>query len=267
MFDGKATLYVADSGNNRVLAFPEQQTGTFSTATRLLGQSDFEYTSLNEIDGREVGFSDNTGSCSVNGSLPFLLGGSAVIDSSSSTPHLYIADPLNNRVLAYRDYRKVNAGVTADLVIGQPDLSTALVNYPSNSPTQANAEGLWSPEGLAVDANGNLYVADTCNARVVRYPSPFAQTTSGLPQANLVLGQTSLVGQPIKDVSCTDHEQHLRRRVHGGGRPGGFRSSGESHALFQKKAAGFSIRRICEQRFRPARFQFIAADCAGRVRI
>ena len=96
----------------------------------------------------------------------------------------------------------MNAGVKADLVIGQPDLVTALVNYPSNSPTQANAQGLWSPEGLAVDADGNLYVADTCNARVVRFPAPFAQTTGvGLPQANLVLGQTSLFGQPIKDVS------------------------------------------------------------------
>jgi uncharacterized protein (TIGR03437 family) len=194
-------LYVVDSGNNRVLAFPQQQIGTFTIATRLLGQSDFQYNSLNWIDGREVGFSGNAGSCSVNGALPFLLGGSAAIDSASTPPHLYIADPLNNRVLAYRDYRQVNADVTADLVIGQPDLFTALVNYPSNSPTQTNAQGLWSPEGLAVDAKGNLYVADTCNARVVRFPAPFAQTTAGLPQANLVLGQTSLLGQPIKDVS------------------------------------------------------------------
>jgi uncharacterized protein (TIGR03437 family) len=200
-FDGAGTLYVVDSGNNRVLAFPEQQVGTFTIATRLLGQSDFEYNSINRIDGREVGFSGNTGSCSLNGSLPFLLGGSAVIDGSSMPAHLYIADPLNNRVLGYRDYAQVNANVTADLVIGQPDLSTALVNYPSNNPTQANAQGLWSPEGLAVDATGNLYVADTCNARVVRFPAPFAQTEAGLPQANMVLGQTSLVGQPIKDVS------------------------------------------------------------------
>jgi uncharacterized protein (TIGR03437 family) len=37
---------------------------------------------------------------------------------------------------------------------------------------------------------------------VVRFPEPFAQTGIGLPQANLVLGQTSLNGQPIKDVSA-----------------------------------------------------------------
>ncbi len=204
--DGAGNLYVVDSGNNRVLAFPKSQLGqplgTLSTALRLLGQSDFQYNSLNWIDGREVGFSSNTGSCNANGTLPFLLGGSAAIDGVSNPPHLYIADPLNNRVLAYRDYRKVNADVKADLAIGQPDLATALINYPSNSPTQANAQGLWSPEGLAVDGRGNLYVADTCNARVLRFPAPFAQTNPGLPQANLVLGQTGLSGQPIKDVSA-----------------------------------------------------------------
>ena len=201
VFDGTGNLYVADSGNNRVLAFPQQQTGIFTTAARLLGQSDFPYNSLNRIDGREVGFSGNTGSCSVNGSLPFELGGSAAIDQASTPPHLYVADPLNNRVLGFRDYRRVKPNVTADLVIGQPDLLTAVVNYPSGSPTQSNAQGLWSPEGLVVDGSGNLYVADTCNGRVLRFPAPFAQTGATMPAADLILGQTSFFGQPIKDVS------------------------------------------------------------------
>ncbi len=125
-----------------------------------------------------------------------------MIDGGSTPPHLYIADPLNNRVLAYRDYRQLNAGGKADLAIGQPDLATSVVNYPGNSPTQTNAQGLWSPEGVAVDASGNVYVADTCNARVVRFPAPFAQSGSAMPEANLVLGQTSLTGQPIKDASA-----------------------------------------------------------------
>ncbi len=197
-FDG-TDLLVVDSGNNRVLAFP--QANGFTIATRVLGQLDFEYNSLNLIDGREVGFSGNVGSCIVNAALPFFVGGSAVIDAASKPPHLYIADPLNNRVLAYKDYRKVNANVIADLVIGQPNLMTALVNYPTNNPTEANGQGLWSPEGLAVDAHGNLYVADACNARVVRFPAPFAQATSTMPLADLVLGQTSLAGQSIKDAS------------------------------------------------------------------
>jgi uncharacterized protein (TIGR03437 family) len=195
-------VYVLDAGNQRLLVFPQQSGGMFTAANRLLGQLDFPYNSLNLIEGREVGFTDNFGSCAVNGAFPFAAGGDVVIDSVSNPPHLYIADPLNNRVLGFKDYRKVNAGSFADMVIGQPDLRTALLNFPTNNPTQANNQGLWSPEGLAVDSKGNLYVADACNARVLRFPTPFAQPAgAGIPTADLVLGQTTFFGQPIRDVS------------------------------------------------------------------
>jgi len=195
-----SNLYIVDSGNERVLSFPQQSGGTFTAANRVLGQLDFPYNSVNLIEGREFGFTGNFGSCTVNGAFPFALGGGVAIDASSNPPHLYVADPLNNRVLGFKDYRKVKAGVFADLVIGQPDFRTALLNYPTNDPTQANNQGLWSPEGVAVDSKGNLYVADTCNARVLRFPSPFAQP-QGMPSANLVLGQTTFFGEPITNVS------------------------------------------------------------------
>lgn len=194
-------LFVVDSGNHRVLSFPQQSSGSFVSADRVLGQIDFPYNSQNLIEGREVGFVPNANSCLVNGTPAFPSGGSAVIDSSSSPPHLYISDPLNNRVLGFADYRKVNAGLKADLVVGEPDLVTGMINYPSSNPSQTSNEGLWSPEGLAVDAAGNLYVADACNARVLRFAAPFAQPSGTPQQANLVLGQTSFFGQPIKDLS------------------------------------------------------------------
>jgi uncharacterized protein (TIGR03437 family) len=179
-------LFVVDSGNNRVLVFPQQSGGTFGTANRLLGQLDFPYNSINLIEGREFGFTT---------------GGTAVIDVTSNPPHLYISDPLNNRVLGYMDYRQVKAGTKADLVIGQPDLFTALINWPTNNVTQANDQGLNSPEGLAIDSNGNLYVADGGNARVLRFAAPFAQPQGTMARANLYLGQPSFFGQPIKDLS------------------------------------------------------------------
>ena len=194
-------LYVLDAGNQRLLVFPQQSDGTFIAANRVLGQLDFQYNSVNLIEGREVGFTGNFGSCAVNGVFPFLVGGDVAIDSSSDPQHLYIADPLNNRVLGYQDYRRVNAGSAADLVIGQPNFRTAMLNYPTNNPSQTNAQGLWSPEGLAVDSNGNLYVTDACNARVLRFPKPFSQPQGILQTADLVLGQTSFFGQPIKDIS------------------------------------------------------------------
>ncbi len=196
-------LFVLDSGNNRVLVFP-QTSGTFFSANRLLGQLDFQYNSVNLIEGREVGFSGNNGSCVVGtntGSVFFSLGGFAIIDPASDPPHLYIADPLNNRVLGYNDYRKVNAGSKADLVIGQTDLLSGVVNFPNNSATQTTDTGLWAPQGLAVDSDGNLYVADTCNARVLRFPKPFTQPQGVQQRANLILGQSTFFGQPIRDLS------------------------------------------------------------------
>jgi len=159
-----------------------------------------------------------------------------LIDSSSNPPHLYISNPLNNRVVGFTDYRKVNAGVKADLVISQPDLITGMVNYPSSNPSQTSNEGLWSTEGLAVDPGGNLYVADACNGRVLRFPTPSNQPAGAMQQANLVLGQTSFFGQSIKDLS-RQTMRSLRFGTHRCGPTGGVRRALESRAFFFEKPA------------------------------
>jgi uncharacterized protein (TIGR03437 family) len=94
--------------------------------------------------------------------------------------------------------RRIKNGATADLVIGQPDLYRGLINYPYNDATQVTDTGLFWPAGLAVDANGNLFVADTGNGRVLRFPRPFDQ--SGPQRPNLVLGQSSLFSR-VTDAS------------------------------------------------------------------
>ena len=91
-------------------------------------------------------------------------------------------------------------GTAADIVIGQPDLATALCNYPTgdiNQPTQAS---LCHPVGLLVDAAGNLYVADRDNGRVLRFPTPFSH--QGNQQADLVLGKSNFATPPITDASA-----------------------------------------------------------------
>jgi uncharacterized protein (TIGR03437 family) len=200
-------LYVADAQNNRVLDLP-QQGATFGAATRWLGQ-DFAYeNSPDLIEGREFQF---TGS--VNGST-FSDAGMA-IDNSSGTPHLYVADPYNNRVLGFKDLRTFqNNGPKADIVLGQADFTTALVNYPTGNGNTPNKSGLNRPIGLVVDANGNLYVADSLNGRVLRFPCPFtyagletnaACTASGsAPEpADLVLGQQNF-NATIPDPTSTN---------------------------------------------------------------
>lgn len=172
-------LYVADSANNRVIVFPQQYPGppTFTFASRAIGQLSMDFNTVNLIEGKEL----------------YLGGrGGVAIDTRSDPPHLYIADTYNNRILGYRDARRIRTGDRADLVIGQDSVYRSQINYPIPPPDNLdnrNDSGLFWPTGLAVDTNGDLFVADSGNARVLRFSQPFSQ--SGVPRANLVLGQAS----------------------------------------------------------------------------
>jgi uncharacterized protein (TIGR03437 family) len=202
-------LWIVDSGNNRVMVFPSQANLVYTLpASRVLGQLGYSYNSPNLIDGQEVWFLTNLATAPNQ----VLGGGGLVVDKNSTPPHLYIADTANNRILGFNDARAVGTDAhnalsqVADLVIGQPNLSSALANYSTNptasgDPTQPGSTGLYRPVGLAVDSHGNLYVADAGNGRVLRFPSPFSQQPGALQTANLVLGQSSFTGPTIKDPS------------------------------------------------------------------
>jgi uncharacterized protein (TIGR03437 family) len=171
-------LYLSDTGNNRIVVLPLQGS-TFGGATRVLGQLRFDTNSINLIEGKEFEFSPDTG---------------LAVDSTGATPHLYVADTGNHRILGFKDLRTVNGGTKADIVIGQQDFETAICNYNASSatrggdPNQPNQSSLCGPIGLAIDASGNLYVADSINGRVLRFPAPFAYQ-GALEPADLVLGQ------------------------------------------------------------------------------
>ena len=185
-------LFVADSGNNRILVLP-YQSPTFQAAYRLLGQDRYDSNAPNLIEGKEFDFilSTNNG-VQVDAGI--------AIDSTGDTPHLYVADPYNNRVLGFKDARKLTAGSFADIVIGQPDFATNICNYPTGDPAQPLQSNLCRPIGLLVDSSGNLYVADSRNSRVLRFPSPFSHT--GTQTADVVLGQSSFFAK-ITDPSAS----------------------------------------------------------------
>jgi hypothetical protein len=129
------------------------------------------------------------------------------IDTSGETPHLYVADSANHRVLGFRDVRKIQPGAKADLVIGQPDFTTSMCNFQGlNNPDTGNPDrptqsSLCVPVGLVVSSSGDLLVADSANGRVVRFPAPFAHQGQ-LPQADLVIGQRNFTTK-ITDPSPT----------------------------------------------------------------
>ncbi|MBI5280793.1 MAG: hypothetical protein HY858_03855 [Candidatus Solibacter usitatus] len=175
-------IFVSDGGNNRVLVQPfESASRSLLAATRVLGQTKFAYRSPNGLLGGE--FSGGY----VPGTL-VPIGPSFAIDRSSDPPRLYIADTGNNRVLCFSDARRFDATSRADIIIGQVDQFRSLINSPFNDPKTAGPNGLYQPAEVAVDALGNLWVADTGNGRVLRYPSPFMRT-DGEKTPDLVVGQ------------------------------------------------------------------------------
>lgn len=97
-----------------------------------------------------------------------------------ATAHIAVADSGNNRILVY------NAPLTTDesasVVIGQTSFTQSLANQGNQAPSAAT---LFSPEGLAMDPSGNLWVADSSNCRVLEFKPPF---TNGM-RASVVLGQ------------------------------------------------------------------------------
>ena len=95
-----------------------------------------------------------------------------------SSGNLWVVDSSNDRVLEYK--APLSTGEAASLVIGQPGFTT-------NDYTVTNSTSLNSPNGLAFDSSGNLWVADLLNGRVLEYAAPFSTREA----ASLVIGEPS----------------------------------------------------------------------------
>ncbi len=180
-------LYIADTGNNRVLGF--RTASSFANGQKadiVIGQSDF-VTTVPQGPGR---FS---GSRSTGTAFPIGL----VVDAAGN---LYVADNGNNRILRFpRPFTQQN-GQLPDLVIGQPNF---LSNGPNFGGISAATLRLSFTSGgtsttyqsyITFDSAGNLWVADAGNNRVLRFnaTSLGSQASSG-PSADLVLGQVDFV--------------------------------------------------------------------------
>ena len=174
-------IFVADSGNNRVLKFPS---GTKS-ATLVWGQTDFISNGANEIKPGSI-------------NAPFKM----AIDYTAAPYALYVSDTANNRVLIWRDSVRFRNGDPADLAIGQPSLRTAAPNVDSPSSSKPTATSLFQPAGIALNPyDGTLYVADAGNNRVLRYPRPVSQSGRITPDA--VIGQVDFTSSASALVSAS----------------------------------------------------------------
>jgi len=180
-------IWIADANNNRVMGFPQS---AFSTADRVLGQLDFQYRSPNITKQKGFNFSSSGGAVA-----------GIAVDYTSDPPRLYVADSGNNRVLAFRDARDVRFGDLPDLVIGQSDFNRNSINFITGDPNVVIERGFNSPAGVSVDPQGNLWVADTGNGRIMRFPKPFEQPNINDQRANLCLGQANCFARPQREAT------------------------------------------------------------------
>jgi len=94
---------------------------------------------------------------------------------------IYVSDADNNRVLGWPSAAAFQNGDPADVVVGQPNFVSDSISFAVG----ISATSMALPQGISVDENGNLWVTDAVDHRVLRFSHPVATGDA----ATLVLGQ------------------------------------------------------------------------------
>jgi len=155
-------LWVADTGNNRVLRFDDAATKPSGAAADSI------------LGGTACPSSWLTPAC-----MTYPHG--VAVDAEG---RLWVADTGNRRVLHFDEAAAKPNGAAADGVLGKPTF--VIVWWP----TDARADTIPSPTDLAVDAAGRLWVADSSSNRVLRFDAAAAKPNGAA--ADGVLGQEEL---------------------------------------------------------------------------
>ena len=217
--DSTGDLYIADSWNNRVLEFTPTSPGAFGsnpTASLVFGQG-------------AGGTNFTTNQCGVG--TTGLCGPASVATDPSG--NLYVLDT-NARVLEYDENTLPAANVTANRVFGQADFGAIGCN---SRGLNATSLCFTVVGGVAVDALGHLYIADSGNNRVIEFDSPLALLPlAGVSPSGLIFaGQ--LVGTTIPTQTVTlSNTGNAPLTITAIGASGDF--SADGHACGSSLAAG-----------------------------
>lgn len=157
--DAAGRLWVADSGNNRVLRFDTASAkGNGAAADGVLGQTNFTA----------------TGSATTDNGLNSP--GDVFVDRTGS---LWVADFLNNRVLRYSSAAERANGAAANQVLGQANFTSAVASLGS--------AGMHHPNSLFVDSSLRLWSISRSQNRILRFDNAASKGNGG--NADAVLGQ------------------------------------------------------------------------------
>jgi sugar lactone lactonase YvrE len=197
--DGAGNLWVGDNGNLRVLEYDTPLASGDRIADLVVCQPDFQ--------------SDRPG---VSATKVQTITG-ITVDGKNN---LWVCDPLNSRVLGFDDPKSFDT--TADRVLGQPSFTSDTPNYTG----RVDGLGLYNAYDVAVDANGNVYVADIGNNRVVFYRAPIAlsdrladhafgqpdlnsdKVNNGGVSATSLFNPSGVASGPTGDIAIADQANH-----------------------------------------------------------
>lgn len=231
-------LYAVDSGNNRILGFAslgvcsapaggactnDTDCGTGAQCTLsplkdadlIIGQPDAQGSACNQ-DNNVGMFKRPTASTLCLMQYPT---GTNIAEQwghlnldVDQVGNLYVIDPYNNRVLKYAqpfsaDKANGKGDAVADQVWGQPPTMTSNGANRGRGADAPTADSLYvsfgppdhvSTRGVSVDAQGNVWVPDTFNNRLLRFPANGAM-------ADLVIGRGSASFTSKGLEACVDN--------------------------------------------------------------
>ena len=167
-------LYVADTGNNRVLIWSTLPTTDRQAASIVLGQPSTSGSSANN-GGLSGGSMSSPRSAMVNGS------------------HLLVADENNHRVLVWNAIPTASQ-TSASLALGQPNLTSGTAN------NGGIGAGTLSSPTSAFSSGTSVYVADSGNNRMLVWNSI---PTTNQAAANIAFGQPNLSSSTANATSAS----------------------------------------------------------------
>ncbi|MEM9328622.1 MAG: hypothetical protein AAGA85_23350 [Bacteroidota bacterium] len=168
-------LFIADTGNRRVMYYNSIPTSSFSAADGVIGKEDFvtrDYEPQQPIWPYSIRISERGA--------------------------LAITDTQFFRVLLWKDWRSAEAGASPDQIVGQPDLVANGQNQYGLSPGPNSLN--WCYDSFF--HKDGILVADTANSRIKWHDSLFSANN---PAASDLLGQPNFTtgSENVANLECT----------------------------------------------------------------
>ena len=185
--DTDGNLWVADTGNSRILRFAAVASKTNGAAADgVLGQADF------------TSYGTNRWGSAAASTL------SAPYGVSTSGTTLWVADYNNSRVLRFANAAGKANGANADGVLGQADF----ISVSSNRGGSIASNTLNAPGGVAVDAAGTLYVADSINYRILIFSDAASKANGAAADNHLATSSFTTSGNLASWALTYDDTYH-----------------------------------------------------------